>query len=35
MLFSIDVVFLDGNQVVIKVVRNLKPGVRPRAAARA
>jgi uncharacterized membrane protein (UPF0127 family) len=25
MLFSIDVVFLDGNQVVIKVVRNLKP----------
>ena len=25
LLFSIDVVFLDGNQVVIKVVRNLKP----------
>src|SRR5262245_26606982 len=25
MLFSIDVVFLDGNQVVIRVVRNLKP----------
>src|SRR5262245_53197207 len=25
MLFSIDVVFLDGNQVVVKVVRNLKP----------